>query len=78
MVPTDWTTYEVSDDLVVYLNSAVQILPPYIVLESLVLAGKAKRIGGEAIREGEPEGSETSPWFMQEDGQEGEDGDKGD
>lgn len=57
-VPVDWTIYEVEDETVVYLNSAVQILPPYMVLEALVLAGKAKRVGGESMGE-----EKTMPWY---------------
>jgi hypothetical protein len=42
-VPVDWTIYEVDDTVIAYMNAQVQILPPFLVLESLVLNGKAAR-----------------------------------
>jgi hypothetical protein len=69
-VPVDWTIYEVEDDLVVYLNSAVQILPPYMILESLVLSGKAKRVITETVRDSD---TTTSPWYPDEEQSESED-----
>jgi len=59
-VPVDWTVYEVEDDLITYMNSAVQVLPPFIVLESLVLSGKARRITTETVKDESPQ---TMPWY---------------
>jgi hypothetical protein len=69
-VPVDWTIYEVDDTVIAFMNAQVQILPPFLVLESLVLNGKARRIGGETLKE--PEGG-YNVWTPEEETEEGPD-----
>ena len=67
-VPVDWTIYEVDSEVLVYLNSAIAALPPFLVLEALVLQGRAKRLSGDTVKD-----EQTMPWVPGSDNEDDED-----
>jgi hypothetical protein len=44
-VPTAWTVFEVPDGAMQILSSGAITTPPHLVIELMVLAGKARKIG---------------------------------
>ena len=50
-VPTEWTIYELTEPVVQQYTNLSTVLPSQVVLEALVVMGRAKRLGAVASME---------------------------